>query len=113
MSCKNMKGGAVRMPSEYFGLASNRYYPAGSEELKSKCGQRAVSQGVIFPDGTAGPILRSQVGGKHHKTNKKSMKKHKSSKKNSHRVNHKKGKMGKMMNRLKKLSKKLTKKMKW
>ena len=111
MSCKNMKnmkGGAVRMPSEYFGLASNRYYPAGSEELKSKCGQRAVSQGVIFPDGTAGPILRSQLGGKRHnsykKSMKKSIKKHKSSKKT---------KMGKMMNRLKKLSKKLSKKMKW
>lgn len=107
MSCKNMKGGAVRMPSEYFGLASNRYYPAGSAELsENKCGQRAVSQGVIFPDGTAGPILRSQVGGKHKKSHKSTKKNHKKSNKKS------KGKMGKMMNRLKKLSKRLSKKMK-
>ena len=109
-----MKGGAVRMPSEYFGLASDRYFPAGSPELtENKCGQRAVSQGVIFPDGTAGPILRSQVGGrakKHHKSMHKSKKHH--SKKSTHK-NNKKGKMGKMMNRLKKLSRKLSKKMKW
>ena len=74
MSNKNSKvssvkqcGGAVRMPAEYYGQDSGRYYTPGSPELATPSCQRPASFGTIFADGTVGPVLRTQTGGKHHR----------------------------------------------
>ena len=70
MSNKNSKsqsgqcGGAVRMPAEYFGQDSGRYFAEGAPELATPSCQRPASFGTIFADGTVGPVLRTQTGGK-------------------------------------------------
>ena len=61
------RGGAIRMPSEYFGNNSHRYFAPGSKELNSPAYQRPTSRGTIFNDGTAGPVLRTQYGRGHTK----------------------------------------------
>jgi hypothetical protein len=52
---RNKRGGAVRMPLEYFGGDSGRYFPAGDAKLadgSSAYGSfYSVSQGVPSPDG--------------------------------------------------------------
>ena len=62
-------GGAIRMPAEYFGYDSGRYYSSGAPELATPSCQRPASFGTIFPDGTVGPILRTQTGGRHRNSN--------------------------------------------
>ena len=78
------RGGAIRMPAEYFGQDSGRYFADGAPELATPSCQRPASFGTIFPDGTVGPILRTQTGGRRgrhrhpHKHNSKSKKNTKS-----------------------------------
>ena len=78
MSNKNSKvssagqcGGAIRMPAEYFGQDSGRYHAPGSKELATPSCQRPASFGTIFADGTVGPVLRTQTGGKHRRSHSK------------------------------------------
>lgn len=56
---KNVKkGGAVRMPSEYFGKDSRRYSVNHPASYMTKHGMsRGVSHGTLNADGTAGPNL--------------------------------------------------------
>jgi hypothetical protein len=80
MSNKNSKtqsgqcGGAIRMPAEYFGQNSGRYFADGAPELATPSCQRPASFGTIFADGTVGPVLRTQTGGKRRMTQSKSKK---------------------------------------
>ena len=113
-SHQRLRGGAVRMPHEYFGTDSGRYFAEGSAELadgSSAYGPfHSVSQGVASADGqmfgpNVGPYPMSsctQTGGK--KSAKKSLKKSlkkstkKSPKKSSKRS--KKSKKGSFWSRL-------------
>ena len=63
-------GGAIRMPAEYFGQDSGRYFADGAPELATPSCQRPASFGTIFADGTVGPVLRTQTGGKRSKSKK-------------------------------------------
>ena len=87
-SQQRLRGGAVRMPHEYFGTDSGRYFAEGSAELadgSSAYGPfHSVSQGVASADGqmfgpNVGPYPMSsctQTGGKKSKkSTKKSTKK--------------------------------------
>ena len=87
-SQQRLRGGAVRMPHEYFGTDSGRYFAEGSAELadgSSAYGPfHSVSQGVASADGqmfgpNVGPYPMSsctQTGGKKSKkSTKKSPKK--------------------------------------
>ena len=101
MTKKNQCGGAVRMPAEYYGQDSGRYFPKGSPELAVPSCQRPASFGTIFADGTVGPVLRTQYGGRHSKSRSKS----KSSKS-------KKLSLKKMRSKLEQMKKRLSKSMK-
>jgi len=83
MKKRTHRGGAVRMPSEYFGVESGNYFPEGSSALdtgKTAYGtQVAVSHGTVLNDQFAGPNLgpsqngtstTTQTGGKSRKTRK-------------------------------------------
>ena len=113
-SQQKLRGGAVRMPHEYFGTDSGRYFAEGSSELADGSSAyglfHSVSQGVASADGqmfgpNVGPYPMSsctQTGGK--KSAKKSLKKSlkkstkKSPKKSSKRS--KKSKKGSFWSRL-------------
>ena len=57
---KKTKGGAVVMPSEFFGVNSNRYFEPGSDELKA----HGNSFGAItFDDNTMSPNLSPHLAG--------------------------------------------------
>jgi hypothetical protein len=87
------RGGAVRMPHEYFGGDSARYFPAGDAKLtegSSAYGQFvSVSQGVPSMDGQmVGPNMGpspdsscTQTGGRNKKRSSKKHSKKRSSKK--------------------------------
>ena len=112
MSNKNSKsqsgqcGGAVRMPAEYFGQDSGRYYADGVPELATPSCQRPASFGTIFADGTVGPVLRTQTGGNHRSSkSKKHTKRH--VKKMSKRLS-----LKSMRKKLKQMSKRLSKNVK-
>jgi hypothetical protein len=72
----NKRGGAVRMPLEYFGGNSDKYFPSGDAALKDGSSAYgpfySVSQGVASPDGqmfgpNVGPYPNSsctQTGGR-------------------------------------------------
>lgn len=109
-NCSNhrkLKGGAVRMPSEYFGKDSGRYLPAGSKELAVPSCQRPASFGTIFADGTVGPVLRTQVGGNRKKKSHSKRYRKSKSKKSSTRMN-----LKTMRQKLATMSKRLSLKMK-
>jgi hypothetical protein len=54
---KNMRGGAIILPSEYFGKDSGSYSPSVQNSYSTAYGASAgVSQGV-FRDGVVGPNL--------------------------------------------------------
>lgn len=65
---RHQYGGRVIMPAEYYGQESGKYYAPGSPELNIPSCQRPSSFGTIFDDNTVGPILRTQYGGKKHKS---------------------------------------------
>ena len=98
----NKRGGAVRMPLEYFGGDSSRYFASGDAKLvdgSSAYGPfYSVSQGVASPDGqmfgpNVGPYPDSsctQTGGS--KKSKKSKKSEKKTSKKSKKHHSKKSK---------------------
>jgi len=110
MTKKNQCGGAVRMPAEYYGQDSGRYFPKGSPELAVPSCQRPASFGTIFADGTVGPVLRTQYGGRHSKSHKHT--KSKSSKSKSKSSKSKKLSLKKMRSKLEQMKKRLSKSMK-
>ena len=85
---RNKRGGAVRMPLEYFGGDSGRYFPTGDAKLADGSSAYgpfySVSQGVASPDGqmfgpNVGPYPGSsctQTGGRRIKKSKKSNRRH-------------------------------------
>lgn len=107
MSNKNSKassagqcGGAIRMPAEYFGQDSDRYHAPGSLELATPSCQRPASFGTIFADGTVGPVLRTQTGGKHSRSHHRSHSKKRMTKKLSVKLMRKKlSRMSKRMSK--------------
>lgn len=89
------RGGAVRMPSEYFGVESGRYHQSGSPALESGMSAYgknvATSHGTIHNSKFAGPNLApshgatsTQTGGRR-KTRRSSKKSKSKSKSKSHR----------------------------
>ena len=112
-------GGAIRMPAEYYGNDSGRYYPSGAPELATPSCQRPASFGTIFPDGTVGPILRTQTGGRRHRSHphQNAMKNHNHHKHNSKSKKNTKSKSRKlslkmMSKKLERMSKRLSQKVK-
>ena len=112
-------GGAIRMPAEYFGYDSGRYYSSGAPELATPSCQRPASFGTIFPDGTAGPILRTQTGGRHrnshhshHNTNHTHMNKLKPKSKSKSKSKSRKLSLKLMSKKLQRMSKRLSQKVK-
>jgi hypothetical protein len=83
------RGGAVRMPLEYFGGNSDKYFASGDDALKDGSSAYgpfySVSQGVASPDGqmfgpNVGPYPNSsctQTGGRRRSHKRKSSKKSK------------------------------------
>jgi hypothetical protein len=92
----NKSGGAVLMPSEYFGGNSERYFASGDDALKDGSSAYgpfySVSQGVASPDGqmfgpNVGPYPNSsctQTGGKKSKRSSGKKSKRSSAKKSKH-----------------------------
>ena len=77
----NKRGGAVRMPLEYFGSSSGRYFPSGDSNLTPSSSAYGpfmeVSQGVPSLDGMVGPNVGpyqgsscTQTGGRRRRSRK-------------------------------------------